>query len=119
MPRKYIQEIIDFEIIKFLNSGFISVLKHCILNSLASLDAKEEIVHDINLIFKELLNPFEKYITEHLRFKGENQRRLRYNSAPSLEPTNVTGQFIPLRKVVISIFENGSIYSEMVSYKKK
>lgn len=68
LPRKYIQDIINF-VTDFLKSGFISVLQTFISDLQKSFPVQEKGFADIQLMFQHLLDPFNSYETEYLKFK--------------------------------------------------
>lgn len=131
LPRKYIQELIDF-VSEFLSGGFVTILKNFVIDILKMYATEEKHITDVENMFQMLLNPFADYKTEYLRMKmfetstffikpiqykiGERQKPSSSSDEVVTNFVDVTGQFVPLHKVFTKIFEIPNVYDDIQLY---
>lgn len=122
LTRSQIQDVVSsFD--KFLNSGFMNNLKLLIL-----LNTKNNMADAIGHKFNSLQKVFSELNTEHKRFSFLEEQKLLIEPVPvqfgsitrekngTEVPTIVTGQMIPLDKVLKTFFEMPEVFDKTFAY---
>lgn len=126
------QTIID-QIAEFLCSGVVDILEQKVVIKLKENECDCSAVTDIKNMFVALKFPFKDYMTEHLRIEhfkaskyyippesctiSEDRLKTFYTKeGPVTKFVKVTGQFVPLRKVLTKLFELPGSFSETMAH---
>lgn len=129
MNRKHVQTIIDTTHM-FLKDVLFSHLKPNVLNILRN--AEDTTLYKIEQIFNLFENPFESLDSEFKRFKyfkengtliepesyviGQQTIGKKIDSNYVIVPTNVTGQYIPVKSVLSKLFALPDFLQEILNY---
>ncbi|XP_043481648.1 uncharacterized protein LOC122510809 [Leptopilina heterotoma] len=131
LNRAQIQDVIDY-MKEYSSSGFLEDLKSRVDNMLRDTNQREEDVRELNQMFSVLQNPFSKLETEYLRMNaledhdcyirpvsyiiGPGEKIKNINGQAVVTPFDLTGQHIPMQRVLKSFFELPGVLDETLNY---
>jgi len=128
-PRNLVDSLCE-DLTEFLSGDFLQILQNMCVQNLDS-DTPDDVRLKLSKMFEAISNPFKLLSTEYRRFKHFQSlgtfippisyvidtRMERVNGRPEMK--DVTGQFIPPRKVLKKFLELPDVFNAIVAFVRK